>query len=338
MQYRDATMADRDHVLSIQVFDGLDYLTSTYDKHVTSSSGCAYVAEKDGKIVAFAFHTTFNDGDVIIERGERTKHEYRRLGIMTALKKHAISTTLSRYPNARLVGDSKLSMAFNPVQHPAGTTVKMEVPLCGTKPATPYATAKHFGVDVPMPDYDHLQLLNHAQIRQLLTSSESFTKIGKGQPVVISWVPFTRMSSADVQFLMECDNPTVIADLDARGRCSSVSFASCYETSLKVDPTDIHYRIVIDIYSSDRDLAIQHVYSQVHRHSVMLAMYNAKMHFLLALNCPATREDILDALAKIGIERFMSFRDDKIPSISVSIRPTTVVKSELNRGMMNVSK
>ncbi|XP_014669710.1 PREDICTED: uncharacterized protein LOC106810775 [Priapulus caudatus] len=310
-------------------------LPSTYDKHVTSSSGCAYVAEKDGEILAFAFHTVCSDGEVIISRGARTKHGYHGLGIMTALGAHARKMTLSRYPNVTLIGGTRMSEVSKPVQYPTRSTYTLHIPVCITKPATPYPTAKHFGVDVPMPDYDHLQLLNHAQIRQLLTCSESFTKIGKGKPVVIGWVPFTRMSSADVQFLMECDNPTVIADLDDRGRCSSVSFATCYETLLKVDPTDIHYRIDIDIYSSDRDLAIQHVYSQVHRHSVMLPMYNAKMHVFFYLNCPATREDIRDALQKIGIEFRESFLHTKIPYMSGYLHPVTDTQSGMTKSATN---
>lgn len=197
-------------------------------------------------------------------------------------------------------------------------------PLCATKPVAPDMVLLHFRDKNPSLDGTCLQQLNKVQFRRLFTTREIVDKIFKGNRVIVSWMPYSPMCEANAQYILDNEKPTVFADLsNSSGRldCTSVSFATSYELLMKREPTDIYYRIDVDIYCDSKPLAIQHLHAQVLKQSTLLPRYNGRMCFVFNLNCPLTREDVLDTMEKLGVERQDGFLDAKVPFMLGVLKP-----------------
>ncbi|XP_014669709.1 PREDICTED: uncharacterized protein LOC106810774 [Priapulus caudatus] len=188
--YRKATLADRQQVVDMQVYEGLDYIQNVYNQHLTEWNSSAYVGEKDGQIVSFNFIILVDDGDTIISRGARTREEYKHQGIINGLYKYSFKDFTERYPNVCWYGD---------VRHVDGhvttkpeTRIVCNAPCCTMKPICPDAVLRHYGESGRLPDYGRLQQLTKGQIHRLFTTQEVATKLfGEyNDHVVISWMPY----------------------------------------------------------------------------------------------------------------------------------------------------
>ncbi|CAH1800122.1 unnamed protein product [Owenia fusiformis] len=229
--YRRATLADHRAVTElsndVNPYEGLDYLEYFFPKYISQGNRHCYLAEKNGKALAYMQNILVDGGLTAIGQAGRSAPDVQHKGIYKTLfayferEVNAMNPHYERVSYTAYLSDFQKKFLKKAIYKVVDTRFVRAYKM-NTSPTTTIADNDSIQ-NIPVKE---VKQINMQEMLEILCDLSTKQKLFPKDSFISLWMPFSTSIAIQSNIKQIYDDSTVYATFDKNGRCTSVISAT----------------------------------------------------------------------------------------------------------------
>ncbi|CAH1798936.1 unnamed protein product [Owenia fusiformis] len=288
VKYRMATIHDFKGVMDINrnIYNGLDYLQSTYKESFGNSKKYLGVATVENDIVAFTMHSVVDDWNSFIRQASRVKMGFQGQGLIPNLGYYIQKNIMENHPMLNQFYDTvdnwdEVKSRLSTKKQEYKPKMKRSVVSFDANPFEFHQSIRNI-IKAEKPigyELNKIQMPVMPEIASMLEECEKGRLFPTGF-ILANWSPYRIQYTSNYKLILE-DTKTVFVTTDEKGRLLSISFGTHIDT-----PSAMRY--TTDYYGTSEQDAIYHIM----KHVILISQMDQERDISFSVLLPETLDKL----------------------------------------------